>query len=270
MSETQNTQIAENLNDSTLDGAIHRSKGRLPLNIQLFAHSAGGDGGSDGDSNGGNDGAGAGGAGGTGGTDGAGSGDTGNDGAGGDNGNQDDDNKRDDLDKIVQSRVDRLMAGERKEKAKLEKELKKLREEKLTDDERKQLEIDEREKAIEAKEKEVAEKENRLFAIRAIKDAGLDDGGDTTALVDLVVAGSDVTEDSITDKVKAVKDFFDKKVAAEVDKTFKENGRNPNSSGSGSGDKNDGDDSIAVKLGKQRAEQSKKSNEALKFYGIGG
>jgi hypothetical protein len=248
----------------TLEATQTRSRrSLLPLNIQLFANGgAGGDGGNDG-GNGGNDDAG--GTGGTGGTDGAGSGGTGNDGADDGKGGQDDGDKKDDLDKIVQSRVDRLMADERKEKAKLERELKKLREEKLTDDERKQLEIDEREKAIKAKEKEVAEKENRLFAIKAIKDAGLDDGGDTTALVDLVVAGSDVTEDSITDKVKAVKDFIDKKVKAEVDKTFKDNGRNPNGAGNGSGD-DKGNVSIAEKLGKQKAEQSKRANDVLSIY----
>lgn len=234
----------------------------LPLNIQLFANGgAGGDGGNDGGGDGGNNGAD--------GTDGAGSGGTGNDGAGGDNGSQGDDSKKDDLDKIVQSRVERLMAEERKKSVAMQKELEKLRKEKLSADELKQLEIDEREKALAAKQKEISEKENRIFAIQAIKDAGLDDGGDTTALVDLVVAGLDAgleeAEDSITDKVKAVKDFIDKKVAAEVDKTFKDNGRNPNGAGNGSGGDNK-NDSVAEKLGKQRAEQNKKANDVLKFY----
>ena len=246
----------------TLEAVQTRSRRRsmLPVDIQLFSNGgAGGDGGSDGTGDGGNGGDGGTGSGGTEGTD----------GAGGDKGGQDDGNKES-IDKIVQSRVDRAMAEERKKSAAMQKELDKLRKEKMSADEIKKLEIEEKEKALKDKEREIAEKGNRIFAIQAIKTAGLDDGGDTSALVDLVIAGSDVTEESITEKVNAIKSYFDKRVAAEVDKTFKKNGRNPNGSNSGSGDKNDGEDSIAVKLGKQRAERNKQSNDALKFYGIGG
>lgn len=224
----------------------------LPLDIQLFSNGgAGGDTGADGgnDDNGGNDG-----------TEDE-KPDTGC--ADDDNGGQDDGNKKDDLDKIVQSRVDRLMADERKKTVKLEKELKKLRAEKLSADELKKLELDEKEKTLADKQREITEKENRIFAIKAIKDAGLDDGGDTTALVDLVIAGTDVTEDSITEKVKAVSAYINTKVAAEVDKTFKENGRNPNGASGGSGDNTN---SVAERLGKQRAEQKKKANDVLDFY----
>jgi len=258
-------KIHRNLLDALLGDDLEavqtrsRRRSMLPIDIQLFSNGgAGGDGGSDGTGDGGNGGDGGTGSGGAEGTDGAG---------GDDNGKDDDLETK--IEKLAQSKADKMRAKERKEFAEMKKELEKLRKEKMSADEIKELEMKEKEKALAEKDKALTEKGNRIFAIQAIKTAGLDDGGDTSALVDLVIAGSDVTEDSITERVTAIKGYFDKRVAAEVDKIFKENGRNPNGSGSGSGDK-DGDDSIAVKLGKQRAERNKKSNDALKFYGIGG
>ena len=46
-----------------------------------------------------------------------------------------------------------------------------------TDIEARENAIADKERAFEDKEKAFLEKENRLFAIKAIKDAGLDDGG---------------------------------------------------------------------------------------------
>lgn len=129
------------------------------------------------------------------------------------------------LDKIVQSRLDKAMAKERKEKAELKRKLENLQKAKLTDDELKQIEIDEKEKAIAEREKAITDKENRLYAVKAIKEAGLDDGSDTSlSLVDFVM-GEDETE--IDTKVKAFKELFDKAVSAEVNKRFKENGYTP-------------------------------------------
>lgn len=129
------------------------------------------------------------------------------------------------LDKIVQSRLDKAMAAERKEKAELKRKLENLQKAKLTDDELKQIELDEKLKTIADREKAIADKENRLYAVKAIKEAGLDDGSDTSlALVDFVM-GEDETE--INTKVKAFKELFDKAVTAEVDKRFKESGYTP-------------------------------------------
>lgn len=247
----------------TIEAVTTRSRrSLLPVNIQLFANGgSGGDGGEGGSGDAGTDG-----AGGTGGNGGENNGAGDNGGSNGADGQ--DDGKNGELEKIIQSRVDRLMADERKKTANLEKELKKLRKEKMSDDELKKLEMDEKEKALAEKTRLITEKENRIFAIQAIKTAGLDDGGDTSALVDLVIAGSDISEDSITERITAIKGFIDKRVAAEVDKTFKGNGRNPDGSGSGSGD-DKSKDSVAERLGKQRAEQNKKANDVLNYY-IGG
>lgn len=165
------------------------------------------------------------------------------------------------IEKLIQSRVDRLMAEERKKSANLQKQLDKLNKEKLSDDELKQLEISEREKTIAEREKALAEKENRLFAIKAIKTAGLDDGGETSLeLVDFVMGEN---ETAINDKVKTFKTLVEKMVAARVDETFKKNGRTPN--GSGGADKGE-PDNIATLIGKRAAETAKQSSSILNHY----
>lgn len=142
----------------------------------------------------------------------------------------------DKLDRIVQARVDKAMAAERKEKAELKRQLDLERRANKTDAELKQIEIDEREKTIAEREKALQDKENRLYAIKAIKEAGIDDGGDTAlALVDFVM-GADETE--IDERVKAFKELFDKAVTAEVNKRFKDNGRTPKQGSTLNGGKN--------------------------------
>lgn len=131
----------------------------------------------------------------------------------------------DKLDKIIQARVDKEMASERKKTAEYKKKLDRLQQEKLTDEELKKIELENKENEIAEREKAIADKENRLFAVKAIKEAGLDDGSDTAlSLVDFVM-GTDETE--ITSKVKAFKELFDKAVTAEVNKRFKEAGYTP-------------------------------------------
>ena len=96
--------------------------------------------------------------------------------------------------------------------------------------------IEEKEQEIEEREQSLKEKENRLYAIKAIKSAGLDDGSDKAlALVDFVL-GDDET--GIDEKVKAFSDLVKRFVKAEVDKTFKANGREPEKGGTGNGEKN--------------------------------
>lgn len=131
----------------------------------------------------------------------------------------------DKLDKIIQARVDKQMAEERKKTAEIKKKLERLQQDKLTDEELKKIEIESKEKEIAEREQAITDKENRLIAIKAIKEAGLDDGSDTAlSLVDFVM-GADEAE--IKSKVKAFKELFDKTVAAEVGKRFKEAGYTP-------------------------------------------
>lgn len=241
----------------SIDGVTNRSRRMLPINIQLFANGgAGGDGGDEGGNDGGND------KGNEGGGDGA------DDTKGKNGGNDGEKGKEgDDLEKIIQSRVDRLLAKERKENAAVKKELEKLKKEKMTADELKKLEADEKEKELAEKEKELTERENRYTAVKALREVGLDDGSDAALLlVDFLIAGEDTDAETIKERATNLNTIVKKLVSAQVEKTFKENGRNPKGAGSGAGD--DKNTSLAKKLGEERAAQDKRAQEILKQYGI--
>lgn len=165
------------------------------------------------------------------------------------------------LDKLIQSKVDRALAEERKKNVILQKKYDTLSKEKLSDEEIKKLEIDEREQLLKDKEKELADRENRLHAIKAVKAAGLDDGSDTVLeLIDFVMA--EKTED-IDARVKTFQALIQRMVAAEVGKTFKDNGRNP---GAGKGAGGDKDVSMAEKLGLQTAKSNEQAQNVLNHY----
>lgn len=240
---TEQITAAEN----TLD-AVKTSL--LPLNIQMFADGGSGDGASGGDN----------------GDNGTGDGDGGA-GKGDDNNTQNQSQlSTEALDKLIQSRVDKITAELGKQKADLQKELDRLKKEKLTDAEIKNLEIADKEKALTEKEQALLERENRLYAIKAIKEAELDDGSDLSLeLIDFVM-GED--ENAINAKVKSFKSLVDRFVTAKVDATFKANGRTPDGSGKG-GSTDDKNTSVAAELGKAQAEAQKKSNEILDYY-LGG
>lgn len=166
-----------------------------------------------------------------------------------------------DLDKLVNAKAEKLNAEMSKKNSELERELVKLKKEKMTADELKRFEISEKEKTLAEREKMLLDKENRLTAIKAIKEAGLDDGSDMSLeLVDFVMADN---EDSIRAKTKTFGELVKKFVAAEVDKTFKKNGRNPNISSDGDSNKSE----VAEILGKARAAKQKQSDDILKYYG---
>jgi hypothetical protein len=140
------------------------------------------------------------------------------------------------LDKIIQARVDKVTAKLGKEKADLQRQLKREREARLSDDELKQLEMAEKEKALEEREKALTERQNREYAQKSLREAGLDDGSETAfALVDFVM-GADETE--IDSKVKSFKELFNKAVTAAVNKRFKDNAYTPKKSDNLNGGKN--------------------------------
>lgn len=142
----------------------------------------------------------------------------------------------DELEKKIQSMVDRATNKLGNENKKLKEQLEKMKKEKMTDDERKQYELTEKEKEIQERESKLKAQENRLYAIKAIKKAGLDDGSDAALeLVDFVVADD---EAGIDERVKAFSGLVKKLVQAEVDKTFKNNGGKPPKGGAGGGGDN--------------------------------
>lgn len=172
----------------------------------------------------------------------------------------------DSLEKLIQSRVDRSMADFGKKLAMLQKENEKLKKANLSAEELKQAELSEREATLAQKEKDLLDKEHRLYAIRAIKEIGLDDGSENAlALVDFVM-GED--EAAIDEKVKAFHKLVNQFVSARVDEKFKAIGRIPNG-GAPAADADERDNSVAEMLGKRQAEKARKSNEVLQQY-IGG
>ena len=106
------------------------------------------------------------------------------------------------LEKIIQSKVDKITSRLGKEKADLQKQLEKLKKEKLTGERMKQIELSEKVQEIAQCEKSLKDRENRLYAMKAIKAAGLDDGSDKALSLVEVVLGEDETD--IDGKVRAV------------------------------------------------------------------
>ena len=162
----------------------------------------------------------------------------------------------DDIAKIVQSQVDRLLAPERKKNADLQKQIDKLLKEKMSAEEIKKLEDEEREKALSEREAALTQKTNLIYAQQAVTKAGF--GDDLEAVVDFVMGES---EEKTEERVKAFKTLVDKIVAAQVDKTFKQNGRTPYGASNSQDDKPE--NGIAKKLGEARAAQNKQSNDIL-------
>ena len=153
-------------------------------------------------------------------------------GEGGDKGGKEDE----ELEKKIQSMIDRATNKLGNENKTLKEQLEKMKKEKMTDDERKQFDLAEKEKEIQKREAELKAQENRMYAIKAIKKAGLDDGSDAALeLVDFVVADD---EAGIDNRVKTFGDLVKKMVQAEVDKTFKNNGGSPKKGGDKAGGEN--------------------------------
>lgn len=171
------------------------------------------------------------------------------------------------IEKLIQSAVDRATQKLGTENKKLRADLEKARKEKLSEDEIKQLEMQEQQKALDERDKALTEKENRWIAMKAIKEAGLDDGSDASlAIVDFVMAD---TEEGIKERVKAFDALVKRIVQSKVDGVFKANGRTPgvgSDSASNAGGKNE---SIAARLGKNTANANKAAQSVLDHY-LGG
>lgn len=175
--------------------------------------------------------------------------------------------KASDFEALVQRAVDRATNKLGNENKRLRSEIETLKKAKLSDDEIKQIEMQEKEKEIAEREKALSEKENRLLAIKAIKEAGLDDGSDASlAIVDFVMADS---EEGIRDRVKAFDALVKRIVQSQVDAVFKANGRTPGvgtDTASAAGGQNE---SIAVRMGRNAAATNQASRAILDKY-IGG
>lgn len=169
-----------------------------------------------------------------------------------------------DIESIIQSAVDRATNKLGNENKRLREQLETIKKDHLSADKIKEIDLANKEADIADREAKLAEKENRLFAIKAIKDAGLDDGSSNALeLVDFVMGDSDETT---TARVKIFSDLVKKFVTAQVNQTFKSNGRNPETGGTGESNTTN---NIIAALGKNAAERDAKSNDVLKHY-LGG
>nr|DAT66150.1 MAG TPA: capsid scaffolding protein [Caudoviricetes sp.] len=169
---------------------------------------------------------------------------------------------------LVQRAVDRATNKLGNDNKKLRQQLEDLKKSKLTADEAAELERQEREDALDEREKALKDKENRMYAIKAIKEAGLDDGSAASLdLVEFVLADD---EDGINTRVKTFGALVQRFVKAAVDKTFKANGRTPGVGNAASADdKDDTPSSLAVQLGKNAAKANESFKTTLDYY-LGG
>ena len=170
------------------------------------------------------------------------------------------------IEKLIQSAVDRATQKLGTENKKLRTQIDELVKKQLTDDERIELERKQERAAFEAEKAQFLQEKNKLHAINALSKADFKIEADKLQTLVPLVMGAD--ENAINSNVKALSDIVKSLVAAEVDSTFKDNGRNP--SGSGNADnngktKNKGE-LLAERLGKERSEQEKKSRVILDKY----
>lgn len=114
---------------------------------------------------------------------------------------------------------------------KLKEDLEKERKKNLSAEELKQLEFQEKEMELAQKEREIREKENRMYAIKALKKADLDDGSeDALDLVEFVL-GEDETVIDL--KVKALQKFAQRVAKNTTEGIYKSNGRTPGKGNTG-------------------------------------
>lgn len=165
------------------------------------------------------------------------------------------------VEKLINSAVDRATNKLGNDNKKLRKDLETERKKNLSDKEIKDLELQEKEKEIAERERALTEKENRLFAIKAIKEVGLDDGSDASlAIVDFVMADD---EDGTRERAKTFKALVDRIVTAKVEGVFKSAGRTP---GVGTDSAGSQTDSFAARMGKNTANANKVAQSVFDHY----
>lgn len=174
--------------------------------------------------------------------------------------------KGSELEKIVQSAVDRVRHQMGNENKKLREENERLKKAGMDAEELKKFELSEKEKEIAERERALTEKENRMTALKEIKAIGLDDGSEAAlAIIDFVMAED---EAAIKERVKTFDALVKRIVQSKVDGVFKANGRTPGVGTEATGGSTT-TDSTAVKLGKAAASVNKQAQDVRNHY-LGG
>jgi septal ring factor EnvC (AmiA/AmiB activator) len=110
------------------------------------------------------------------------------------------------LEKVIQQRVDKITSKLGKQKAELSRELDMLRREKESQENNCKAELSEKKRRITELEGLLKEREHCLYAIRAIKKAGMDDGSERALEIVEFVLGD--TEDEIDKKVASFRNVL--------------------------------------------------------------
>lgn len=152
-----------------------------------------------------------------------------------------------------------------KDRDSLKEQIKELSRKGLTPEQIAELDKKDKEDEQNKREAELTERENRFYALTAIKDAGLDNGDKTALELINLVMGKD--QKDIDANVKTLDSLVKRMVRAEVDKTFRDNGRSPES-GKGADDEEKKND-IAKKLGQRTAKLNEQARKVLDSY-LGG
>lgn len=160
------------------------------------------------------------------------------------------------IQKLIQKTVDERTADLGKKISDLRKENETLKKANMTAEEIAKADKEEFEK----QKAEVELQKRQIHAHKAVATAGF--GDDAEAVVNLVLGDTDENTDK---RLADFKSLVDKLVAAQVDKTFKANGRNPKGAGN-SNSEGGNETNIAEQLGKQTAESTKQANDVLKHY----
>lgn len=169
------------------------------------------------------------------------------------------------LEQLIQSAVDRATNKLGNENKELRTQLDELMKQKMTDEERIELERKQERDRFEQEKAQFIQEKHQLYAINALSKAELSVESDKLGTLVSLVMGADETE--ISNNVKALSDIVKELVASKVESTFKENGRNPAGSGNAdSKDQKSKGETIAEKLGQEKAEKQKKSREILDKY----
>lgn len=130
------------------------------------------------------------------------------------------------FEKLIQSKIDRALAKERKDKAEFKRKYENLQKKMLTDDEKKELEFKQQQQEIEEQRKELMLEKNKMYAVKSMKKANISDSEEAMLLMEKLVSACE-DEAEIDETIELLKAWKDKDVAAEVDKRFKTGGHVP-------------------------------------------
>ena len=167
------------------------------------------------------------------------------------------------VERLAQSKADKLLANYGKKNADLQRKLNELRKASLSDAELKSLELEEKQKELADKEKALRDRENQLIALKALKAAELDSGDDKVLELVPLVIGED--EQTINTNVAALKAAVEALAARRVDAAIKGAGRIPGGGTQTEPTKDPGTEK-ARQLGKKRAEARDRANNILDYY----